>query len=247
MAQLSVLRRRFVERTGRYDLVVDENAWADNGANAFINAGQYYLDRKIAHPKLSARRVVNLSIGQQLVEIRYLRRVKKVFLYDSTGMRGKLDQTTQILMSSTYPDAGTSNATRGIPRAWCYSTIGMAPEQKAEADLTGYEGVEAAIAGEHYPYQGLQIYPASDAAYTLHADCDFYSPPLTNDTDLSYWTNAENEEVLILAACYCHEISQRNMQGANDFKSAIDDMLLGIEKDIVELELPEDDQMIMWG
>ena len=62
MTLLSV-RQRFVDLSGRYDLVIDSINWANNGADFFIQAGQRWLDRSGIIPKSDSKYYKALAEG----------------------------------------------------------------------------------------------------------------------------------------------------------------------------------------
>ena len=65
------LRTQFRTESGRHDLVTD--AFADSGADFYINAGQRYMDRLVNTPKSIVRVFRELAVGAYYVIFPYCR------------------------------------------------------------------------------------------------------------------------------------------------------------------------------
>ena len=74
----SDIRKKFVELSGRYDLV--DSVWNDNGADFFLNAGQMLLDDMITAPKSTARYLEKVTAGSYLVKTAGIKSVHEVWV-----------------------------------------------------------------------------------------------------------------------------------------------------------------------
>ena len=81
----------------------------------------------------------------------------------------------------------------------------------------------------------LTVYPAPDKDLKLQLLANLEFAPLTADTDRNWWSD-QYPEVLVRSALYEIEIDYRNRAGAADWLSALEEDLLGIEKNIIEQE-----------
>jgi len=70
----------------------------------------------------------------------------------------------------------------------------------------------------------------------------FYTEPLQSEDDMNYWS-VNHPDALIMAGLRQAEVFNRNTQGLNDYNNAIDDMLVGLDRDVVQQEIANVDQM----
>ena len=76
------IRTKFIELSGRGDLVVDETDYADSGANFFINAGNRWLDRLENVSKSPGKTYKRIEDGDWYTTFNDCRAVKKVYVAD---------------------------------------------------------------------------------------------------------------------------------------------------------------------
>jgi hypothetical protein len=239
------LRRKFVEMSGRYDLV---NAnWTDNGADFFINAGQKHLDRMLDLGKSKARLTKSLTAGTVLVTTTGLRAIKEVWVSNSSGMYELFPQSIANLRA--YYAGKFSEATAGAPEYYAPAVLRPFPDTTVAADIAGFYDIEdlilhVAIAGTgHWTYNGIVVMPPADGTYTLSLWGLFYSPTLLATLSGSTWTQTksfwteEHPETLLMAALYKLEVFYRNTEGAKDWSGAMKEDMLGMDHDFVEEDL----------
>ena len=94
------LRQKFVEMSGRYDLV--NATWEDNGADFFINAGQRFLDRVSTYGKGAAKNVQSIAAGTIIVKSANLRAVNNVWAGNSTDGLVKLTRYSLSELKEYY-------------------------------------------------------------------------------------------------------------------------------------------------
>lgn len=237
---LKEIRTKFVDLSGRTDLVVDTTDYVDNGANFYIQAGQRWLDITQESVKGIGRLQKDLAIADYNLDFLNARTIIKVQAIDSAGAITTLTPRTFEYMRENYAD-DPANITQGLPTDWAPNIIGLAPQQQAltSANFTTeftYDSHAIMFSDEaaHYGYQGITFRPPADEVYTLTVFGHFFSV-LASDTDESYWS-VKWPEILIMAANLSVEVFHRNTQGVNDWLGAIDRWLLGIDKDLADME-----------
>jgi len=247
---LIATREEFCRRSGRLDLCTDfaGGDYTDNGANRFINAAQRYLDNKGSFLKNYAWLRKDIAASAYKVTFQDCQAIKEVWVQDADG-RVKLEKMDLEVMRANYADA-MADLTTGDPAYYSPAVIGLAPEQ---ATLTAVGGAspytdeftydfEDLTFGDHWRYNGILIAPPADAAFTVSILGKWYSLRLSTDTSKTFWTEV-HEDILVLASCMMLERFYRNTQGVNDYKVEIIDSLNDIDKNVVEEDVQDLDQM----
>jgi len=228
---LSTVRDLFLRHSGRYDL--GTIGGADNGANTFINEGQKYLDRLMNNPKSQGRVFRKLSTSGYHVLFPYCRVIESVWVGDSDSLT-KLEKVEMSDLKEAY-NQPFSQLDTGKPLYYSPAVLRMVPESDRTAieDVDGMLGYMDVMFGKHYEYNGVIMLPPADKDYHVEVWGLFLSPPLTSDSDESYWT--ENHPlVLMMAAMRQVEIVYRNTEGRKDWEAAIQAELYGVERDFVD-------------
>ncbi len=123
------IRTQWVERTGRFDLVVDTNDYVDNGANFFIQAGQRLLDSILPYRKDIGRHHETVNANQSSILIKHVRAIDSVYVTQSGEAREPLTRKTYSWMLEQYGEdygekaVGTITLS-GVPTADDTITIG---------------------------------------------------------------------------------------------------------------------------
>jgi hypothetical protein len=240
---LKELRTQFVKRNGRYDLVVDNVAWVDNGADFYINAGQRYIDRLDTTHKSEGKNFQYVTSGDYYVTFPFCRAVKEVFALDADGQK-RLEKVDYDKLRAYYADR-QSQLTTGEPSYYFPAGIRLVPE----SDRLTIDELDAMIDWTHiiidpsYNYNGVLFWPPADGNYTVEINGLFYSPDLASDDDHSFWSTV-HPEILLMAANRQMEIDYRNTQGVKDWEAAIQTEILGLGKDLVEEHIADVDQMV---
>lgn len=236
------VRMRFIQLSGRNDLVVNTTSYADNGADFYINAGQRFLDRKYRFPKDTGIYPKVLAIGSWSVVFPYCRAIKEVWAADDES-RWQLEKKSWQDFLAEYNEPFELLET-GTTLYYTPALLRSIPESDRATSLTtsAVVGYMPTMVGAHYAYNGILIGPPTDVQLHLEVHGLFYSPELSADTDLSYWS-VVHPETLVRAALYELEIDYRNTQGANDWLGALETHTAGIDQDVVEEEISESDQM----
>jgi hypothetical protein len=243
------LRKKFVELSGRYDLIKSTDE--DDGADFFINAGQKYLDRLLTTNKMWARYPVAVAAGTYIVKTVDIRAIKEVWISNADG-KIQLTPCNMQQLRTEYAEEFAS-VTQGQPTYYAPAIFRPAPDSlnsitglSDSADLLLYNATAPA---QHFNYHGIVIMPPPDVAYTVTIWGLFYSPTLTATLSGSTWTQVKSywtevhPEVLIEAALFKLEGFYRNTDGAKDFKATLMEDVSGLDNDSVEEDLVGDMQM----
>lgn len=237
------LRTQLIKISGRYDLVVDNVDFADNGANFYIQQGQNYLDRKLNIGKTWGRLFIDLDIGDFKVEFQNCRAIKEVWIMDSTS-RLKLTQVSMADLRGTDAKTGTNNfvepfaeITKSKPKYFCPAKLRRVPESEdGSGDSDTIKAYLDTISPYDSTYNGVIFLPPADETYSLEVIGLFYSELLSDNTDNNIWTDVY-PNLLIMSAMRQMEIMYRNTEGVRDWTLALDAELVDLEKDAIEQEI----------
>ena len=232
------IRTKFIDISGRNDLVVDTSAYVDNGANYYINAAQRMLDKKFRFPKDVGMYPSTLAVGGYSILVPYCRAIKEVWVADSDGRRQLTKLSYQDFLAKYAENFAT--AEQGSSEHYCPAMLRAVPENTAPAAITA--GWMPTLTGTSYEYNGILIGPPTDEILYVEVYGLFYTNDLVNDTDSSYWATA-HPEVLVRAALHQLDVDFRNSTSAKQWLEAVDMAILDIDKDVVEEEMSEVDQM----
>jgi hypothetical protein len=234
------LRQKFVEMSGRYDLVVNTSAWADNGANFYINAGQRWLERQVTLPENTAKIFEALTAGNYAITFQHsCRAIQSVFVENKTD-RYELTKITLKQLKKLYSEP--ANVTeRGAPAYWAPAEL-RAVETTAKNSLATFIDSTHAETDTKYNYSGIIVVPPVDETYVVTISGLFGQKVLTVDADTNWWT-LEAPDTLLKAALYQLESFSRGTENAKVWLSALETEIFGIEKDAVEAEISDIDAM----
>ncbi len=229
------VRKKFVRETGRFDLVQDTASFANStndvvgGADEYIRDGQDFLDRRINFYKEEADVQVSLATSAFTSNLSNIRAVRAVALFDSQDDEMVyLKRSSLREMREVYGDENSSLASvdTGQPSHW---TIGFLRDGLTVAAVT------QAVKDSDVQ---LVVMPPADRTYTLRVQALLRSSALTNDASVSFWTE-NHPQLLVWAAQYMLEVSYRNQEGSRAILANIDQILEGIDNDLVEQEIVE--------
>ncbi len=242
---LDEVREIFIKTTHRYDLITGGDFTVDNGANAWLNRGQDWLDRMVDHPMLYRRTHRALAAAAFQIEVQRLIAVRKIAIVESSGdATGHSDITDFYLEPGEFREVYSTpiaSWSTGEPKAWTLNIAGLDPEHEAKetADYTsdGVVDFDDVIFGEgayaDYVKQGILFHPKADTAYTVYILGKFLSPILTADADKTFWT--VNEPMLLaLAGAYMLESTMRNRAGTRAYLEAMEPLLTALDIHAVE-------------
>jgi hypothetical protein len=230
------LKQQFKLFSGRYDLV-DENPQV---VTDLINQGVRYLDRITHNQKSAGVHFTFLNVDDFHASFPYCRAVKEVWVA-STTTRWQLykkplqDILTSYLSNNDYINSGAPlyyapTITRSIPEGADLTVF---------ADYMKYIDVQTNI---DYDYNAIVTVPPTDTKLLVDIRGLFYSKELVNDTDENYWS-VSHPYVLLYAALRELEIFNQNKTKTELWTIALANSVSEIEKDLVDEEISEIDQM----
>lgn len=242
MATLLQVRTEFIDISGRHDLVVNTSAYADAGADVYINKAQRDLDGRLPHPYNLKRVIKAVAVDQKIVEIDKPRYIHEVFLHtNSDGSKSELERKKWEELWGDYSDLTVS----GTPKYYAEGVGSPAPEITSGFNPASHEGAfDMPTANWDTKSRILLNIPAS-VAYTMHIAAQFYTADLSGDSDVSFWS-ANHPHTLVLGALYQLERAYRNNTGAREWLESIERELFDIEKDVVQSEI-NDDRLAVGG
>lgn len=217
------IRKKFIASSGRADLVIDEVSYADNGADWFIQAGQRYLDRMLETGNARARYFGKLEYSRNAMKIPRARVIEQV-------VRAYPAPKCEMVQSndSQYYSTDSLDAPK------YYHLLVLRPV--VGSDYAQTPGINADISFTSSSYSGLRFNTASDQDYGIEITGLFYSPDLTIDTDISFWSE-EHPEILVAAAFYSMERFYRNFEGLKECRASLEDMVQQLDFDYVAQEI----------
>ena len=226
---LLAVRKNFVQFTGRFDLVTDDESWRDKGANFFIQTGQQWLDRQTEIALGEGKSYLPLPANSWYVLLNACRSVRYVYISDANGVRRSLSRKDN---PEFMQDPATLSA--GAPEYYTLGNINTHPETIGTTTIARFgPNVTYTAIGNPWGYNCLIIVPKPAEDSLLEIQGLFYQPTLIADTDSNVWSE-EYPFVLLLAACRQVEISYRNTSGANDWENAINAELLTLGFDLAD-------------
>ncbi len=235
---LVTLRQKFVEISGRYDLVVDTSAWADNGADFFIQAGQNTLDQKVSSlPESEGRIYETLAASGHYVSFQKRCRAIIQVWANNDENRVELEKVPFDDLRNLYGDI-IADIDTGAP-------LYYSPAKLREIDVTDQNATGTFVnytLSTSTDFRGIIIMPPVDEAYDIEILGKFHQLALTVDAQENFWT-IMHPFTLIKAALYHLEVGYRNSEGQKDWMNAINLDVVEIDMDIVEEEIATTDTM----
>jgi hypothetical protein len=243
----SDIRRKFVELSGRYDLV--DSIWNDAGADFFLNAGQMLLDDMITLPKSQGRYLEKVIAGTAIVKVLKSKSIEEVWVTKADKSRIQLVKATLLELRTEYGEE-LSIIDRGDPIYYAPVALRPIPDVVTSTTLLNVLDKDDLVLNDtHYPYNGVLMMPPTLEAVTVAVVGTFYSPDLsavlvgsTWTQTQSFWTNV-HPLALLYAGLYVLETFYRNTEGAKDWMGALQIRLQGIDYNTAEQDSAGVNQM----
>jgi len=248
---LLALRTLIRKETGRYDLVTA--AFADNGIDFHINAGQRYLDRLMDNSNSIGRRIIDVTAGNFLVTFEDVRSILEVWCSGQNASGDykrlpieKVELTANGLLGidkRTLVENYTS-IIGDIESGWplYYSPADLRLQTDRNGSTGGIGGFMDVLSDGFQTYNGIVLRPPVDKSYSIEIVGNFYSMTLTDDDDSTFWSD-RHPDILLMAVNRQLEIMQRNRAGVEDWTAAIKDAVSGIDMDAAKQESADISEM----
>lgn len=238
---LKEVRKKVVEISGRYDLVVDIETYNDNGANYYINNGQKYLDRRGVVENNTTEIFKHINPGDFYVFFKNYRNLLDVRFFD------KENNNIELKKIDTKDFYSLIQNTSCIEEDFYYYTflnLTTNPSQDSGnfIDLDGFNYLFDVTLNTNYEYTGIVFTPKATQEYTLKLTGKFLSTYLISDEDISFWS-INYPSLLVRSTLMQLEIDNRNTTGVKDWSFSIDNELNDIEKDLIEADIIGKNQM----
>jgi len=220
--QLIDIRKKFVELSGRYDLM-DEN-FGDTGADFFIQAGQRFLDRRANLDSIQYGTTIYRCPPDGYVKCPDCWLVKYVWWVRPEG-----NLPLKEIRHPVAPSFLLGTKVAG-PRFWVprYTRYVMDLAKVSSASVLA---AASAFTDTEQLYQklSLEVLPHPTQPVDIMIQGRFYSPPLLEDDDYNAWS-MKFPETLLKASLYQLEVFYRNTEGANDWFAALQQDLTDAEQ-----------------
>lgn len=235
---LKDIRKWFVQESGRYDLVENQDDWTDDGADNYINAAQRWLDRKAEHRKEVARAFAILEPGDYFVFFREVRIITEVWVGNSVAGMWPMHKKSYKELRQIYKEP-FQLVSKGAPTY--YAPAYIRPANETESTFDGRLDLMDVMV-DWKSYNGLFLLPPMNREYQVEIWGKFFAEKLEEDSDESYWT-IEDPAILIKACLRELEVFYRNTQGVRDWENAIMSEIQGIQFDRIAEEITGINQM----
>ena len=233
------IRKKVVQLSGRYDLVVNSTDYADNGMDYFINAGMSMLDKMVTIPDSTARLFYSPVAGEYSITLPSDSRVLQEVWASNAEARYQLSKLTPSEFKEYYCEP-ISETTAGAPMHYAFIDLrSLAPD--LQSSLAEYLDKPAAE-GSGHGFRGLVFGPQFDAQYDIEVVGLFKQITLSADADINFWTFKE-PDLLVRAALYKLEVHSQGTENAKNWISAIRDDIMLLDFDMAEEESYDIDQL----
>ena len=233
------IRKKVVQLSGRYDLVVDAVDYADNGMDFYINAGMSMLDKLVTIPDSTARLFYSPIAGEYSITLPSDARVIQEVWASNVDNRYQLIKLTPAEFKSYYCNPISSTTADEPVHYSLIDTRSLAPD--LQNSLETYLD-KPAVEGSGHGFRGIVFGPQFDATYDIEVVGLFRQVTLSSDADTNFWTFKE-PLLLISAALYKLEARSRGTEYAKNALNAINDDILLLDYDMVEEESQDIDQI----
>jgi hypothetical protein len=237
---LGEIRRKFIDISGRYDLVVDTSAYADNGANWYIQRGNMYLQLLTNSKPQQSRVFASMAIGAWYYTMALCRAVQEVWCSTATE-RWELEKHTTKELRAYYTEP-MSSIEKGDPLYYCPSVSRKTPEVAGTTYFDSFGGTISTLAIAEQGYNAIIVFPPTAVAVELEIIGLFFQTELTTDLQTSEWS-VRHPELLVWAALRELEVDYRNTEGVKDWDNAIMGKIRMLEFDQVEEETADINQI----
>jgi len=205
----------------------------------FINEGSKFLDRLDETQKSWATRFAPLALNESYVTFPYCRAIKEVWVASPTTARWQLEKKDLQDLMDGYLMTLPAEMSNGVPLYYSPCVTRSVPMKDTIASFESLMGyVEVADSN----YNAILVNVPTSEAITLIISGLFYSPELSADTDVNFWSDA-HPLLLYMSTMRQIEVINRSTQGVNDWTNSIMVEMKQLGMDLVEEIIAEADQM----
>jgi len=235
---LVTLRQKFVEISGRYDLVSDPNSMADNGADFYIQAGQNMIERMAGILSESEGRIWETIVADAYY-VSFQKRCRSIISVwaNNDEERFELKKIDWADLKDYFADVA-SEIDSDEPAYYC-------PAKMREVDATDKGATGTFLnftSATSKDYRGILVLPPVDEAYDIEILGHFYQPALTSDDDENFWTIL-HPGILIRAAIYQLWLYYRSDRRTRGLLRSLEYEVAEVSKDAVVEETVTESEM----
>lgn len=225
------VRKKFVQDSGRYDLIVDTTDWVDNGADFYINSAIKMLNRLVELPETKGKLFYSISAGEYSQTFQHSCRIITTCWINDTANRWPMEKVDYDEFKEYYNELASAT-TQGRPK---YFTLAHLRALETTDQTSGFMDINHLEDDTKYDYRGILFGPPADGDYVIEVDGFFKNATLSNDSDENYWT-LEEDDLLLRTSLYKLEAFSRGTENARNYLSAILDDVKQIDFDIAAEE-----------
>lgn len=236
---LKEIRTKFIDLSGRFDLVMDTINYVDNGANFYVQGGLKWLDTQSevkGHFGIVYRL---LEAGSPSVTFKNSKVVTDVFIVDTGLEKTVVNYLPYDKFMEEYPKLRNTEDT-GTPEYWTKMPV-RAVNKLEDTKINGYiDYMDLIDLSESY--EGILLAPVPTVDCHLEVWGKFNADDLSEDEDYNWWT-VNYPNIVIKAALRELDTFNHNTSGVNDWTNSLMMDLYGIEKDFVDADTYHISQM----
>jgi len=131
---------------------------------------------------------------------------------------------------------------KGTPLYWAQGIQRLSPSQYSSFLPSSFD-IQGIVFGAEYNKKSIMILPPPDGTFTLTVFGDFSDIVLSSESDICFWSDMF-PDLLVKSAMMSLESFYRNTAGVNDLAADIDNILSGIEAEVIEQEMVDADVML---
>jgi len=236
------LKQEIIRQSGRFDLVTNLTTYHDNGINFHILSGMRTLDN-IQRSRNSVQQFkFVLSAGNYVMRIPAMRAFHNIYYINSEKTRVYLRKEEIEELKCMFPVAfdnplpnDSSSVIRGNRPT--HFAISNGAVNISTVDVTeDLEEREAVNVPQDIANPTVTILPPTTQDITVTVTGLFsISIDVNDDNATNYWS-VNYPHILVMAVLYNIEQFRRNFEGARDYRSALQEMFVEIEHDMIEEE-----------
>ena len=228
------LKNHLMYLSGRYDLAQGALGTADV-IGTFINQACRALDRATSHQKSPAEYFTFIEADAFHASIQYCRAIKEVWLASTTA-RWQLEKMPLADLITEYY-LSNDDVSSGTPLFYSPVITRRIPEGGDISSFSSYMTYLDSQTGIGQDYNAIVIAPPTDTKVMADIRGLFYTKTLSFDNDTNYWS--VNHPLTLLKTA----LDQISTFTEGKFKDSIIEDIIGIDKDLIEEEIAETDQM----
>jgi len=233
------VRTKFKEISGRYDLVLEDGS--DNGADFYINEAVKWLDKTVETTKSWASYMEIVAANTLYVQFPFCRAIKEVWAATSEG-RWQLEKKRLQDLIAGYLTEPPAELTSGTPLYYAPALTRYIPEDMSAITFATFATYLETLTITDYTYNAILLNVPVSLTTLIDVRGLFFSIALEEDTDENYWSMV-NPLLLVQAACKLVYTTSGNKPMLDITDRGLDGDLQRLEKDLVEQEIAEIDQM----